>query len=300
MVSFQLEGRGVRGRLMQLGPLADTILGSHDYPDPVRELLGEAIMIAVLIGSSLKIDGRLQVQATGNGPVSMLLAEYHTDGGVRGYAGFDAGQVAGLSAAKPSARALLGDGQLAMTIDRGPEFDRYQSLVPLVGNTLGEATEHYFNTSEQLPTRVKLAVAALRVPGRKEGWRMGGAILQPLAGDSTRGDTREDWDYGRALFDTLELAELVDPSLSIGQLLFRLFHEDGVRLFPPQVLSRHCPCEREMLAKLVASFPRDDRAEMKETDGRVRVTCEYCSRHFLFTDSEIDAAGGAMGKEFTR
>jgi molecular chaperone Hsp33 len=302
ILPFQLEGRAVRGRIIRIGMVAQEILTAHDYPEIVSGILGEALLIAALIGSSLKFEGRLMVQATGSGPVSMLLAEYRTSGGMRGYARFNAARIATLErpAIPPQAKALLGDGQLAMTIDRGPDFDSYQSLVPLYGNTLGDATEHYFATSEQVPTRVRLAVAAVRIPGRKPLWRLGGAILQPIAGDVARGDTSEDWAHGQALFDTTQLHELIDPNLASADLLFRLFHEEGVRLFDPMSIHRFCSCERGRLARIVASFAPDERSEMKEPDGRIRVICEYCSRHYLFDDMELDGFASVDDGEFNR
>lgn len=304
LAAFQIEGEAVRGRIARLGPVIDEILGAHEYPDSVANLLGEAVLIAALVGDSLKFDGKLTVQASGDGPVKLLAADYVTGGGLRGFAHFDAEQVreAELDVRRPGPSHLLGDAALAMTIDRGPDFDRCQSLVSLEGATLAEAAEGYFERSEQVPTRLALAVARLgATEGKTEGegagakagrWRAGGALLQQVAGDTARGDTAAAWVRSAALFASLSPEELVDPDLSLARLLYRLFHEDGVRVFPPIALERRCGCSRDRIARVLASFPSAEVAAMAEGDGAVRVTCEYCNQRFHLTLAEIEAGRG--------
>jgi molecular chaperone Hsp33 len=294
LAAFQIEGEAVRGRITRLGPVIDEILGAHEYPDSVANLLGEAVLIAALVGHSLKFEGKLIIQASGEGPVRLLAADYATDGGLRGFAHFDADRVRELEldVRKPGPSHLLGDAALAMTIDRGPDSDRYQSLVSLDGATLADAAESYFERSEQVPTRLKLAVAQVKEADGPFHWRAGGALLQQIAADDTRGETQEAWDRSTALFETLEPEELVDPGLSLARLLYRLFHEDGVRVFPPTALERRCGCSRERISRVLASFPSTDVAAMAEGDGGVRVTCEYCNQRFRFTLADIEAARG--------
>ena len=292
VAAFQIEGEQVRGRIVRLGPAIDAILAAHDYPESVAALLGEAVLLAALVGHSLKFDGKLIVQANGEGPVRLLAADYETGGGLRGLAQFDAERVRELELDVRDAGAahLLGDTPLAMTIDQGPDFDRYQSLAAIEGRSLADTAESYFRDSEQVPTRISLAVARVTANDEPPHWRAGGALLQRIAPDEARGDTDEAWERSQILFETLTPEELVDPTLSSAQLLYRLFHEDGVRVFPPTPLAHHCGCSSRRIARVLASFPRDEVAAMAEGDGSVRVTCEYCNTDYRFTLAEITGA----------
>lgn len=288
--AFQIEGWPVRGRLVRLGAAIDKILAAHAYPEPVAALLGEACALAALIGSSLKFDGRLMVQAQGDGPVRYVVADYGTDGTLRGYCRYDADEVAEASKgfARPGAQTLLGQGVFVMTLDRGPDFERTQGITPIEGESLSLCAEHYFEQSEQVPTKVRLAVGSV-VTDAGAQWRAGGAMIQIIAGDETRGSTEEVWDRTRALFGTLADDELIDPTISAETLLFRLFHEDGVRLEGAKALSAVCRCSKDRIAAVLASFDPAERDQMVEDDGQIRVTCEYCATVYELTPDEVVA-----------
>ena len=289
--AFQIEGWPVRGRIVRLGQTIDAILSAHDYPEPVAALLGEACALAALVGSSLKFEGRLIVQAQGDGPVRYVVADYDTRGHMRGYCRFDDDEVAAASQgfARPGARSLLGQGVFVMTLDRGPDFERTQGITPIEGESLSLAAEHYFQQSEQIPTRVRLAVGSV-VTEEGVAWRAGGALIQLIAGDEARGSTEEAWDRSRALFQTLADDELLDPTITPETLLYRLFHEDGVRLENARALVAQCRCSRERIAGVLTSFDPAERAEMVEADGKIRVTCEYCATVYAIEPEEITAA----------
>jgi molecular chaperone Hsp33 len=290
IAGFQVEGRAVRGRILRSAGTLNEVLSAHDYPEPVARLLGEAVVLAALVGTALKFDGRLIVQANGSGPVSFIVAEYVTGEGVRGFAKMDRPAVlAAIAAADPSTpmiHTLLGDGAFAMTIDQGPDMEQYQGVVPLEGASLGEIAELYFSQSEQTPTRLRIAVGEVWTEETGRRWRGGGAMLQAVAGDENRGSSVDDWDHARALFETVTDAELLDPDLSAGGLLYRLFNEDGVRVFEPGILKRRCSCERQRLLRIIASFPPEDQADMV-TDGEIIMTCEYCNRDWNFLPGEV-------------
>ena len=277
--TFQIEHTPVRGRLVRLGPAIHEILTRHDYPPAVANLLGETCALAALVGSSLKFDGRLMVQAQGSGPVSFVVADYDTEGSLRGYCRYDAGRLADAAHgfAGLGAKALLGEGVFIMTIDQGADMDRYQGVTPIEGETLALCAERYFAQSEQTPTRVRLAVGQADV-GEGPRWRAGGILLQNIAEDAARGDTAEAWREAEFLFETVGEDELIDPTLRPETLLFRLFHERGVRLFTPRRLSAFCRCSRDRIVTVLRAFGPEDRAGMVEPDGRIHVTCEYCSR----------------------
>jgi molecular chaperone Hsp33 len=289
--AFQIEGWPVRGRLVRLGEAVDTIIKAHDYPEPVAALLGEACALAALVGSSLKFNGRLIVQAQGDGPVRYVVADYDTAGTLRGYCRFDADEVAAASTgfARPGAQSLLGQGVFIMTLDQGPDFDRHQGITPIEGESLSLCAEHYFAQSEQVPTKVRLAVGQISTEAGMT-WRAGGAMIQMVAGDAARGSTEEVWDRSRALFQTLADDELIDPTITPEILLFRLFHEDGVRLEQPLPLSAQCRCSEERIVGVLGSFSDEERDGMVEDDGKIRVTCEYCSTVYALSPGDMAAA----------
>lgn len=307
VLPYEVEALDVRGRLVRLGPALDDILTKHDYPAPVGKLLGEAIVLATLLGSALKFEGRFILQAQTDGPVSFLVVDYKAPDHLRAYARFDASR---LGTVKDSG-TLLGRGHLAMTIDQGPDMSRYQGLVALNGGSLEDAAHEYFLRSEQIPTRVRLAVGEewRSSDGGKHRWRAGGMLMQFLPkaperarqadlhpGDAPEGTevhsvTEDDaWVEARSLIETVEDVELIDPELSGERLLFRLFHERGVRVFNSQGLKARCSCSRDAVASMLKSFSPDDRVAMVK-DDKVVVTCEFCSSVYQFTPHEAGAEG---------
>jgi molecular chaperone Hsp33 len=287
VLPFQAENADVVGRLVKLGPTVDTILSRHAYPEPVSRLLGEAVTLTALLGASLKFEGKFILQASTDGPVDLLVADYHVPGGLRGYARFSPER---LSEAEPDAR-LLGNGHLAMTIDRGADTERYQGVVPLEGDSLTTAADTYFRQSEQLPTFIHLAVAR-HYEARKSGagswtWRAGGLLVQKLTREGGRATGREaaafeeDWTRAKALAESVEDHELLDPMLAPDRLLYRLFHEEQVRAFRAIPLQSYCGCSRERVEELLRRFSGEELAEMV-VDGEVVVTCEFCNSRYRF------------------
>lgn len=309
VMAFEVAKLDLRGRVVRLGPVIDEILATHAYPPPVAKLLGEAVVLTIMLGSALKIDGRLILQTQSEGPVRMLVVDFATAGQVRACARFDKNRVATtIEAGRTDTGHLLGQGHLAMTIDQGPDTNRYQGLVVLTGGSLEDAAHEYFHRSEQIPTRVRLAVAEeLRAgqAGASHRWRAGGILVQflPKAPERARvadldpGDAPEGvelhriveddaWVEGRSLVATVEDVELVDPALSSERLVYRLFHEPGVRVFRAHPVRAQCSCSRGTVEAMLRSFSQDDRDHMVE-DGRISVTCEFCSANYLFTPDEV-------------
>jgi molecular chaperone Hsp33 len=290
VLPFQAEQADVLGRLVKLGPTVDTILSRHAYPEPVSRLLGEAVALTAMLGAALKADGKLILQATTDGPVDLLVADYQVPGELRGYARFDAARLAALDTDDDA--ALLGHGHLAMTIDRGQDTERYQGVVPLEGESLTEAADTYFRQSEQLPTFIRLAVARHYRAGKGEGawtWRAGGLLVQKLTregGVSSVKDFEEDWHRAKALAETVEDHELLDPMLRADRLLYRLFHEEQVRVYRAIPLETYCSCSRERVEELLERFSAEDIADMT-VDGEVWVTCEFCNARYGFDPSEF-------------
>jgi molecular chaperone Hsp33 len=307
VLPFEIAALDLRGRLVRLGPAVDDILTRHDYPAPVAKLLGEAIALTVLLGSALKIEGRFILQTQTDGPVRMLVVDFTSPGTVRACARFDAARVtAAAGAGKVNAGSLMGQGHLAMTIDQGPDMSRYQGLVALDGGSLEDAAHEYFKRSEQIPTRVRLAVAEELSPvasGMRHRWRAGGIMLQFLPksparvadldpGDAPQGTAphlvAEDdaWVEGRSLIETVEDVELIDPALSSERLVYRLFHEPGVRVFRAINVAAECSCSRSRVEAMLRSFPQHDRDDMVE-NGTITVTCEFCSANYKFSPDEV-------------
>ena len=289
VAAFQIEDQPARGRIVRLGPVVDDILRRHDYPEAVANLLGETCALAALVGASLKFEGRMIVQAQGDGPVAYVVADYDTSGGLRGYCKFDADRVAEVSTgfARPGASTLLGGGLFIMTVDPVNAKDRYQGVVSIEGETLALCAEQYFAQSEQVPTRVRLAVAELHNAEGKS-FRAGGMMIQNIAEDEARGSTEEGWNRAQALFETLGEDELVDPLIAPETLLFRLFHEDGVRMFTPKALRAYCRCSEDRVLGMLQAFPEADLTDMIEPDGNIHVTCEYCSRSYAIAPEALE------------
>jgi molecular chaperone Hsp33 len=279
----------VRGRAVRLPDALQTALADR-YPDPVARLLGEAMIIGALVAQSLKFDGRLVVQChgTNKGAVSLLMADCTTGGQIRGYARFDDEVLKSimLDNRNPGADVLLGGGTFSMTIDQGPDTDLYQGLAAVEGNRLSDCAEHFFKTSDQIPTMIRLAV------GQELGeagslWTGGGLMIQRVAGDDARGETGDVYQTATALMSTVTDAELIDPDLPMETLLFRLFNEDGVRVLDRSPVSADCRCSRERLEKTLESFDAKAIAEMADEDGNIRASCEFCDVEYVFLVTEL-------------
>jgi molecular chaperone Hsp33 len=311
VVPFQVEGLDVRGRAVQLGPLLDAILARHDYPAPVARLLAEAIVLTVLLGTSLKFEGKFTVQTKGDGPVDLLVADFSTPENVRAYARFDEEALAkAVAEGRTEPEQLLGKGVLAFTIDQGRFTQPYQGIVALDGASLEEIAGTYFRQSEQIPTRVRLGAAELfdRDENGKprHRWRAGGLIAQFLpeapermrqpdlhGGDGDTGvrDHVEDdaWAEARSLVETIDADELTDPQVGTERLLYRLFHERGVRAYEPKAVYDRCSCSRDKLKGVLKGFTAEE-IEASQENGEIAVTCEFCSATYRFEVSEIEAA----------
>ena len=311
VLPFEVASLDLRGRVVRLGPVVDQILEKHNYPEPVAKLVGEAVVLAVMLGSALKIDGRFILQTQTDGPVGLLVVDFTTPGKVRACARFGKeGIAAAIAAGKTEPGALLGKGHLAMTIDQGPDTGRYQGLVALDGGTLEDAAHEYFLRSEQIPTRVRLAVAEELIAGSggaSHRWRAGGIMLQFLPKSEERARVAdldpgyapegvevhaapEDdaWVQGRALLETVEDIELIDPEISSERLAYRLFHEPGVRVFKTTDVRAECSCSRDTVESMLKSFSQDDRDHMVE-DSKISVTCEFCSANYTFAPADVGA-----------
>lgn len=289
---FHLHDKPVRGRLVRLGPLADALLTRHDGHPAVTALAGQALALTAGLASALKFRGSFSLQAKGDGPVSMLLADCTDGGALRGYARADAERLAAMLAGdeSPSASALLGTGFLAFTCDQGPDMDRYQGIVAIEGDSLTDMTATYFSTSEQLATHVQLACARTEA-----GWRAAALILERVAGQGGIGaelDAEaqdEAWRTAVALAATLTDAELLDDSLPGERLLHRLFALEGLALDRARALSYGCRCSRAKLAGVLAGFGEEDLDHMAE-DGTITMTCEFCNLGFRFDRTELRSA----------
>ena len=296
---FQIDPFRLRGRLVRLGPLLDEILTRHDYPEPVATMLGEAIALAAALAGALKYAGVFTLQTKGDGPIHLLVADVTSEGAVRGYAQYDQEKLAKATAALPagagigdSVPRLLGAGHLAFTVDQGEHTERYQGIVELQGATLADCAHHYFRQSEQVQAGLKVAVAKRPDATGRPTWRAGSLMIQRLPTpdlEAARSDAAEDgWRRAMILMSSSTTGELVDPDLPPEALLFRLFHEDGVRVFGRHDLAARCRCSRERVERVLRMLPPRDLDDMK-VDGRVVVTCQFCSAGYEFDDAAIAA-----------
>jgi len=308
VVPFQVEGLDVRGRAVQLGPMLDAILERHNYPLPVARLVAETVVLTVLLGTSLKFEGKLIVQTKSDGPVDLVVADFATPDKVRAYARFNEEALSeALKDGRTQSHELLGKGVLAFTIDQGAHTQRYQGIVALDGATLEEIAGVYFRQSEQIPTKVRLGVAELLDRDEngkpRHRWRAGGMVAQflPDAPERMRqpdlsggdGDDNEDffdeddlWAEAKVMVETIDADELTDPMVGTERLLYRLFHERGVRVYEPQAVYDRCSCSREKIRSVLTGLHADD-IESTIEDGLIKVTCEFCSTTYRFEASEV-------------
>ena len=289
---FQVESLGIRGRLARLGHGLEAAIAPHHYPGPVNALLAETVTLAATLASTLKFDGVFTLQTQGDGPVGVLLADVTSKGGFRAYARVDAERLAdvALEPAGASVPRLLGAGHLAFTVDQGPDTDRYQGITELTGATLAECAQAYFRQSEQLETAIASAAAEVH---NGDGARAAALMIQrlPAAGglrDVDEDDEDDDWRRGVALMSSITAGELLDPALQPSEILYRLYHQEGVRVYRTKPLFHACRCSREKVMVTLGSFAEDDIRDMVE-NGRLTITCEFCKTDYHFDEAELAA-----------
>ena len=328
---FQLEAQSIRGRLVRLGPLVDDVLSRHAYPEDIASLLGQSLALTATLAGAFKYDGVFTLQTKGDGPVGLLVTDVTSKGEVRGYARFDQDR---LSASRSQGRPghalmgtvprLLGTGYLAFTVDQGANTERYQGIVELEGAELVDCVHHYFRQSEQLDAAFKLAVGRVGAAGGKRRWRAAGLMLQrlPLKGgqgplaraaeaparaeeesaspieEERREVLEEGWRRALIMMGSATTAELLDPDLGVHDLLYRLFHEDGVRVFRQRPLRAGCRCSEERVEAVLRALSDAELADMTVA-GRVSVVCQFCMREYAYDQAAVAAlrAEGAGARD---
>lgn len=290
---FQIEDAGLRGRLVRVGPALEKALAPHGYPPVVAELLGETVAIALVLASGLKYDGMFTLQTSTNGPIGVLMADVSSDGDFRCYARYDTDAVAALTASdeRPSLGRLLGAGHIAFTVDQGPDTERHQGITEIVGSSLVDCAHNYFRQSEQ--TLTALSVAAQPGIGG-QGASAGIVMIQRLPSASRLGEQApeaeledEHWRRSVLLMSSVTPDELLNTDLAPQDLLFRLFHEDGVRLYTAYTVSNVCRCSADRVSVTLRSLQRSELDEMAD-DGRVTVTCEFCKTDYVYDEDDLD------------
>lgn len=297
---FEIENHAAQGRIVRLGDSLHQVVTAHDYPSEVAGLLGELQVIAALMSGTLKFDGVLSIQVKGDGPINMLLVDVKTNGDMRGCAKFNKEKLRVVSknasgAPQQQVPRLLGNGYFALTVDQGPDTKPYQGVVALEGATLAECAHTYLRQSAQLEAALKVVVANVDgVEGRS--WRGGGVMVQKSSfsgfqqvdGEVTDSEFEDAWRRVIIFLGSCTNDEMLDVYLHPHDLLFRLFSEDGVRVFDPSSLTMKCRCSRERVQNVLVSFPREEVESMKIGDDVV-VTCEFCNVNYRFDTGHIDA-----------
>ena len=299
---FQIENRSARGRLVRIDSLIESVTARHEYPWYVAVMLSEMLALTAVVAGVLKFDGVLTLQTKGDGPIKTLMADITSNNEMRGYAQFDqqhfnnlnTGSM-GMTLHSPVAE-LLGSGYLAFTVDQGLDTDRYQGIVELVGRSLADCAHAYFRQSEQLQAVVKLAT----LPKNGSGLGAAALMVQRLPGDgrtTMSGDVEEDeaddaWFRTVALMSSCKNEELLNTDLHPHKLLFRLFHEDGIRVFEPNDLVMRCRCSDDKVVNMLRSFPRAEIEDL-QIGKQVVVTCEFCGLVYEFDKAALDTVYGA-------
>ena len=295
LLPFQIGAGAMRGRLVRLGPAVESILAGHAYPEPVGRLLAEALALTAALAGSLKCEGIFTLQAQGDGPVSLVVADVTSQGALRGYARFDADRLAAVPARESgpghSVPDLMGSGHLAFTVDRGPDTERYQGIVELSGATMADCAHLYFRQSEQLETRLVLSA---RPPAAGRGWREAALMIQRMPADLpghpilVAEEAEDGWRRAEILLSSLTEAELHDDTLEPGRLLWRLYHGEELRLFDPHPLAARCRCSRDKVARALRFISRAEIDELADPAGQVVVSCEFCRTDYVFGRDDLD------------
>ncbi len=319
VLPFQLDRADIRGRVARVDTVLDKILGQHSYPAPVAALVAEAALLAAMIGQTVKLRWKLQIQIRGNGPIRMIAADYFAPekegeaARMRAWAAFDVPELEAAAGAAPI--DLLGEGLFGLLIDQGPGTSPYQGITPIAGGSLASCAETYFAQSEQLPTRFSLAMGEATEPGGETAWRGGGVMLQQLPKGSPSavqeasgpdgllapedfldGDDAENWTRARILLDTVEETELIGPHVGAETLLTRLFHEEQPRIFDAQSVEFGCTCGPEKVVDSLASYSAEDVAGMVTDEGVVTADCQFCGAHYEFDPKDLGRQDGDGGE----
>ena len=304
VLPFQLDASDIRGRVARLDGVLDQVLSQHDYPASIEALVAEMSVLTALIGQSIKLRWKLSLQVRGDGPARIIATDYYAPTGdgepaqIRGYASFDAERLD--HNADPFSQ--IGKGYFAVLIDQGPDMTPYQGITPIAGGSLSACAETYFAQSEQLPTRFSLTFGRSRMAGGAEGWRAGGVMLQHMpkaspfvatdvatgeeglldAADILDVNEGENWTRANALLDTVEALELIGPTVQPAELLVRLFHEEGPRVFDPQAVEFGCSCSDDKVRQSLSIYSAKDIAYMTTDEGIVTADCQFCGAHYKF------------------
>ncbi|MEE9453589.1 MAG: Hsp33 family molecular chaperone HslO [Paracoccaceae bacterium] len=285
ILPFQLDGADVRGRVVRLDGVLQTILGQHDYPAPVAALVAEAVLLTAAIGQTIKLHWKLSLQIRGDGPIRLIATDYFgpTAAGeaakIRAYASYDADR---LAASDRAPFENIGKGMFAVLIDQGDKMQPYQGITPLAGGSLASCAETYFSQSEQLPTRFSLAVGESAEPGEAAGWRGGAIMLQHMPATINTDDNAENWNRAMILMETVELMELIGPHVSPSTLLRRLFHEESPRIFDPVAIKFGCTCSPKKVEQTMSIYSAKDIRHMTNAAGKVTADCQFCGAHYVF------------------
>lgn len=303
VLPFQLDRTDTRGRVARLDGVLEEILSQHDYPPMIEALVAEAALLTALIGQTIKLRWKLSLQVRGDGPARLIATDYYapSEAGVpariRAYASFDQERLDGSKTPFEN----IGKGYFAVLIDQGPGTEPYQGITPIAGGALSACAETYFAQSEQLPTRFALSYGESQVPGKQAHWRAGGIMLQHMpkaspfvqeggsgdgglliASDVIDGEEGENWNRSTILLDTVEDLELIGPSVPPTDLLVRLFHEEGVRVFDTQPVRFGCTCSPDRVRQSMSIYSARDIGHMTTDEGIVTADCQFCGAHYEF------------------
>ncbi|WGH77379.1 Hsp33 family molecular chaperone HslO [Jannaschia ovalis] len=321
VLPFQLDASDIRGRVARLDGVLEEVLAQHAYPPAIESLVAEMALLTALIGQTIKLRWKLSLQVRGDGPARLIATDYYspTDDGaparIRAYASYDSDRLGQMTLNGAQPFDLIGKGYFAILIDQGPDMQPYQGITPISGGSLSSCAETYFAQSEQLPTRFALAHGRSRLAGRDEQWRAGGVMIQHMpklgmgaAGDGGSGeggllsasdvldeDAGENWNRVNILLDTTDELELIGPGLAPTDLLLRLFHEEGPRVFDPQPVRFGCSCSAEKVRESLSIYSAKDIGHMTTDDGIVTADCQFCGAHYEFDPETLgfEATKGA-------
>ena len=309
VLPFQLERPNVRGRFTRLDSVIENILEQHNYPSIVEALITEATILTVLIGQMVKLNWRLSLQIRGDGPIRLIATDYYgpSEEGlpaqIRAYASYDKEKID----VNSDPFTQIGTGYFAVIINQGKNMSPYQGITPLSGGSLSSSAEAYFFQSEQIPTKFCIAYGTTQLPLEKLSLRAGGIMLQhmpnasPLIKQKPSPQSedllkeikpldeglKENWARVGILLDTIEDLELIGPSLSFEQVLYRLFHDEIIQTSNSQNVNFGCTCSEDKVRQSMSIYSTKDLKHMTKADGSLTADCQFCGAHYILDPTTL-------------
>lgn len=286
IVPFLIEDANLRGRAIRLNDAVNKIIARHNYPTPVAKLLAELLTLTALLGATLKSNRIITIQIQCKGAITLLVTDFTDDGNLRGYAQFDKTEINKIKGNNISLKRLITEGYMVISMHNKASKRPHQGIIELKGKSLSECFAHYFSNSEQINVMIETAIKK-----RKSSWAAGSIMVQHIPSSKKKKvepeTAEENWNRTKTLLRTTTQQELTDKKLPLHDLLYNLFHEDGVRVYEPKRIHAHCRCSREKVETTLKTMDQKTIDPLYNKKGTINVTCEFCKTEQIFTKEDL-------------